>query len=82
MITPVGDSLYIFFFQKVICDHEIGNIFCACQDTEDLRFFAYITRDIQTAKHYCHVFKVKSSVSTQGIGFHFIFGSFMTVRTP
>ncbi|KAL4224939.1 Ankyrin repeat and sterile alpha motif domain-containing protein 1B [Mactra antiquata] len=47
--------------KKVICDHEIGNIFCACQDTDNLNFFAYITRDIQTGQHYCHVFSVKSS---------------------
>ncbi|XP_053385251.1 ankyrin repeat and sterile alpha motif domain-containing protein 1B-like isoform X2 [Mercenaria mercenaria] len=47
--------------KKVICDHEIGNIFCACQDTDNLNFFAYITRDIETGQHYCHVFSVKSS---------------------
>ncbi|XP_052239797.1 protein phosphatase 1 regulatory subunit 12A-like isoform X3 [Dreissena polymorpha] len=47
--------------KKVICDHEIGNIFCACQDSDNLNFFAYITRDIQTVQHYCHVFSVKSS---------------------
>ncbi|XP_052798445.1 ankyrin repeat and sterile alpha motif domain-containing protein 1B-like isoform X2 [Mya arenaria] len=46
--------------KRVICDHEIGNIFCACQDTEHLNFFAYITRDIETCQHYCHVFSVKS----------------------
>lgn len=47
--------------KKVICDHEIGNIFCACQDTDNLNFFAYITRDIETGQHYCHVFSVKSA---------------------
>ncbi|KAL3841322.1 hypothetical protein ACJMK2_019484, partial [Sinanodonta woodiana] len=46
--------------KHVICDHEIGNIFCACQDVESLNFFAYITRDVETANHYCHVFSVKS----------------------
>ncbi|KAK3580897.1 hypothetical protein CHS0354_008182 [Potamilus streckersoni] len=46
--------------KHVICDHEIGNIFCACQDVESLNFFAYITRDVETANHYCHVFNVKS----------------------
>jgi len=47
--------------KKVICDHDISNIFCACQDTENLNFFAYITRDIQSSHHYCHVFSVKSA---------------------
>lgn len=47
--------------KKVICDHEIGNIFCACQDAESMNFFAYITRDNQTGKHYCHVFNVRSA---------------------
>ena len=51
-----------FYLQKVICDHEIGNIFCACQDAESMNFFAYITRDNQTAKHYCHVFNVRNPV--------------------
>ncbi|ESO83277.1 hypothetical protein LOTGIDRAFT_82148, partial [Lottia gigantea] len=46
--------------KKVICDHEIANIFCACQDAEHLNFFAYITKDRETAKHYCHVFSVRS----------------------
>ncbi|KAL5007848.1 hypothetical protein ScPMuIL_016654 [Solemya velum] len=46
--------------KKVICDHEIGNIFCACQDGETLNFFAYITQDVPTARHYCHVFNVKN----------------------
>lgn len=49
--------------KKVICDHEIGNIFCACQDAQSMNFFAYITRDNQTAKHYCHVFNCRTSVS-------------------
>ncbi|XP_046569447.1 ankyrin repeat and SAM domain-containing protein 1A-like isoform X2 [Haliotis rubra] len=46
--------------KKVICDHEIANIFCACQDSEHLNFFAYITKDRETQKHYCHVFSVRS----------------------
>lgn len=47
--------------KKVICDHEIGNIFCACQDAQSMNFFAYITRDNQTAKHYCHVFNCRTA---------------------
>ncbi|XP_063399612.1 ankyrin repeat and SAM domain-containing protein 1A-like isoform X7 [Mytilus trossulus] len=47
--------------KKVICDHEIVNIFCACQDAESMNFFAYITRDNETCKHYCHVFSVRTA---------------------
>ncbi|KAG8201362.1 hypothetical protein JTE90_016838 [Oedothorax gibbosus] len=42
--------------QQLVCEHEIRNIHCACQDAEDLRFFAYITKEHQTHNHYCHVF--------------------------
>uniref|UniRef100_A0AAR2LUP7 Ankyrin repeat and sterile alpha motif domain containing 1A n=1 Tax=Pygocentrus nattereri TaxID=42514 RepID=A0AAR2LUP7_PYGNA len=34
----------------------IRNISCAAQDPEDLCTFAYITKDLQTSHHYCHVF--------------------------
>ncbi|XP_062614190.1 ankyrin repeat and sterile alpha motif domain-containing protein 1B-like isoform X3 [Saccostrea cucullata] len=47
--------------KKVICDHEIGNIFCACQDAQSMNFFAYITRDNQTSRHYCHVFSCRTA---------------------
>jgi len=47
--------------KRVICEHEIGNIFCACQDGDDLNYFAYITKDLDTDRHYCHVFMVKST---------------------
>ncbi|CAG5130279.1 unnamed protein product, partial [Candidula unifasciata] len=46
--------------KKVVCDHEIANIFCACQDGEHMNFFAYITKDREVGKHYCHVFSVRS----------------------
>ena len=49
--------------QKVICDHEIANIFCACQDGDHMNFFAYVTKDRETSRHYCHVFSVRSRVS-------------------
>lgn len=47
--------------RRVVCEHEIGNIFCACQDSEHLNFFAYITKDKELDKHYCHVFCVRST---------------------
>ncbi|XP_017953516.1 ankyrin repeat and SAM domain-containing protein 1A [Drosophila navojoa] len=45
--------------RRVICEHEIQNINCACQDSEDLRHFAYITKEQDM--HYCHVFLVQST---------------------
>ncbi|KAL9888981.1 uncharacterized protein ACN427_008415 isoform 1-T4 [Glossina fuscipes fuscipes] len=40
--------------KNTICEHEIQNINCACQDAEDMRYFAYITKERDI--HYCHVF--------------------------
>ncbi|XP_036674384.3 ankyrin repeat and SAM domain-containing protein 1A [Drosophila suzukii] len=45
--------------KRTICEHEIQNINCACQDSEDLRHFAYITKEQDL--HYCHVFLVQST---------------------
>ncbi|XP_030370677.1 ankyrin repeat and sterile alpha motif domain-containing protein 1B [Scaptodrosophila lebanonensis] len=45
--------------KRSICEHEIQNINCACQDSEDLRHFAYITKEQDM--HYCHVFNVQST---------------------
>ncbi|CAG9136725.1 unnamed protein product [Plutella xylostella] len=44
--------------RELICEHEIRNIHCACQDADDLTHFAYITKDHATKSHYCHVFCV------------------------
>ncbi|XP_049878320.1 ankyrin repeat and SAM domain-containing protein 1A-like isoform X2 [Pectinophora gossypiella] len=44
--------------RELICEHEIRNIHCACQDADDLTHFAYITKDHATRSHYCHVFRV------------------------
>lgn len=55
--------IYIIPFQRIICEHEIQNINCACQDSEDLRHFAYITKELDM--HYCHVFLVPSTVSSR-----------------
>lgn len=46
----------LFSVQNIIAEHEIRNISCAAQDPEDLCTFAYITKDLQTSHHYCHVF--------------------------
>lgn len=50
-----------------ICDHEIKNIDCACQDSDDLTHFAYITKESDFNTHYCHVFNVDSMVQTKKI---------------
>ncbi|XP_012643060.1 ankyrin repeat and sterile alpha motif domain-containing protein 1B isoform X9 [Microcebus murinus] len=42
--------------KNVIAEHEIRNISCAAQDPEDLSTFAYITKDLKSNHHYCHVF--------------------------
>ncbi|KAG9352810.1 hypothetical protein JZ751_017386 [Albula glossodonta] len=42
--------------KNVIAEHEIRNISCAAQDPDDLCTFAYITKDLQSNRHYCHVF--------------------------
>lgn len=44
--------------RELVCEHEIRNIHCACQDADDLSHFAYITKDLVTKSHYCHVFCV------------------------
>ncbi|KOC69581.1 Ankyrin repeat and SAM domain-containing protein 1A [Habropoda laboriosa] len=44
--------------KEPICEHEIRNIHCACQDADDLTHFAYITKDHASRTHYCHVFCV------------------------
>lgn len=56
-----GFVIHFHHFQQSICEHEIQNINCACQDSDDLRHFAYITKELDV--HYCHVFYVKSAVS-------------------
>ncbi|XP_017779246.1 PREDICTED: uncharacterized protein LOC108564669 isoform X2 [Nicrophorus vespilloides] len=45
--------------QCCICEHEIRNINCACQDPEARSYFAYITKD-QT-DYYCHVFSTDTA---------------------
>ncbi|RWS29517.1 ankyrin repeat and SAM domain-containing protein 1A-like protein [Leptotrombidium deliense] len=40
----------------VVCEHEIRNIHFACQDADDFKHFAYITKEHETDNNYCHVF--------------------------
>ncbi|XP_034244254.1 ankyrin repeat and sterile alpha motif domain-containing protein 1B-like isoform X3 [Thrips palmi] len=46
--------------QQMVCEHEVRNIHCACQDSDDLTHFAYITKDHLSNSHFCHVFFVAS----------------------
>ncbi|XP_063913251.1 ankyrin repeat and SAM domain-containing protein 1A isoform X2 [Zophobas morio] len=45
--------------KNTICEHEIRNINCACQDSDNQCYFAYITKDGDC--FYCHVFESTSS---------------------
>jgi len=58
--------------QELVCEHEIRNIHCACQDADDLTHFAYITKDHTSKSHYCHVFCVQTMVrdNLATYGFH------------
>ncbi|BES90064.1 Ankyrin repeat and sterile alpha motif domain containing [Nesidiocoris tenuis] len=53
--------------RELVCEHEIRNIHCACQDAEDLTHFAYITKDHSSKSHYCHVFSVQNLVQATEI---------------
>lgn len=51
------------FFQTIVAEHEIRNISCAAQDPDDLCTFAYITKDLKSGHHFCHVFSTVEVVS-------------------
>ncbi|XP_029418935.1 ankyrin repeat and sterile alpha motif domain-containing protein 1B isoform X2 [Nannospalax galili] len=51
-----GEAEWKLIKQNIIAEHEIRNISCAAQDPEDLSTFAYITKDLKSNHHYCHVF--------------------------
>lgn len=61
-------SLSLFSLQNIIAEHEIRNISCAAQDPEDLSTFAYITKDLKSSHHYCHVFTAFDVVSADSLG--------------
>jgi len=61
-IDQSDTSPLIVSTQELVCEHEIRNIHCACQDADDLTHFAYITKDHSSKDHYCHVFCVKTMV--------------------
>lgn len=62
-LSSLINKLNCHLLQGTICEHEIRNINCACQDADDLSHFAYITKDSDYDTHYCHVFNVITMVS-------------------
>uniref|UniRef100_A0A4W3KB52 Ankyrin repeat and sterile alpha motif domain containing 1A n=1 Tax=Callorhinchus milii TaxID=7868 RepID=A0A4W3KB52_CALMI len=61
-ITYKGVKFIDAFNKNIIAEHEIRNISCAAQDPDDLCTFAYITKDLLTNHHYCHVFSTVDMV--------------------
>lgn len=66
-ILPLLSLFFPFSLQNIIAEHEIRNISCAAQDPEDLSTFAYITKDLKSSHHYCHVFTAFDVVSTDTV---------------
>uniref|UniRef100_A0A671SG39 Ankyrin repeat and SAM domain-containing protein 1A-like n=1 Tax=Sinocyclocheilus anshuiensis TaxID=1608454 RepID=A0A671SG39_9TELE len=59
---------YIFvMFCAMVAEHEIQNISCAAQDPDDLCTFAYITKDLKSGYHFCHVFTTVEVTQTYEI---------------
>lgn len=46
----------------VISQYAMNNISFVSEDPRDQHVFAYITRDEQTRKNYCHVFRGENTV--------------------
>uniref|UniRef100_A0A8D0DD18 Ankyrin repeat and sterile alpha motif domain containing 1A n=1 Tax=Sander lucioperca TaxID=283035 RepID=A0A8D0DD18_SANLU len=53
--------------KTIVAEHEIRNISCAAQDPDDLFTFAYITKDLKSGHHFCHVFSCAEVTQTYEI---------------
>ncbi|TNN47853.1 Ankyrin repeat and SAM domain-containing protein 1A [Liparis tanakae] len=53
--------------KSIVAEHEIRNISCAAQDPDDLCTFAYITKDLNSGHHFCHVFSTVEVTQTYEI---------------
>ncbi|XP_053723314.1 ankyrin repeat and SAM domain-containing protein 1A isoform X4 [Synchiropus splendidus] len=53
--------------KTIVAEHEIRNISCAAQDPDDLTTFAYITKDLKSGHHFCHVFSTVEVTQTYEI---------------
>uniref|UniRef100_A0A8C1PK49 Ankyrin repeat and sterile alpha motif domain containing 1Ab n=1 Tax=Cyprinus carpio TaxID=7962 RepID=A0A8C1PK49_CYPCA len=51
----------------MVAEHDIQNISCAAQDPDDLCTFAYITKDLKSGYHFCHVFTTVEVTQTYEI---------------
>jgi len=60
---PVTSHSPALLHQTIVAEHEIRNISCAAQDPDDLCTFAYITKDLNSGHHFCHVFSTVEVVS-------------------
>ncbi|XP_056316560.1 ankyrin repeat and SAM domain-containing protein 1A [Danio aesculapii] len=53
--------------KAMVAEHEIQDISCAAQDPDDLCTFAYITKDMKSGYHFCHVFTTVEVTQTYEI---------------
>ncbi|XP_061793569.1 ankyrin repeat and SAM domain-containing protein 1A isoform X2 [Nerophis lumbriciformis] len=53
--------------KTIVAEHQIRNISCAAQDPDDLCTFAYITKDLKSGHHFCHVFSTVEVTQTYEI---------------
>ncbi|XP_030633084.1 ankyrin repeat and SAM domain-containing protein 1A [Chanos chanos] len=66
-ITYKGVKFIDAATKTIVAEHEIQNISCAAQDPDDLRTFAYITKDLMSSHHICHVFSTVEVTQTYEI---------------
>ncbi|XDV35261.1 hypothetical protein PO909_005240 [Leuciscus waleckii] len=66
-ITYKGVKFVDAATKALVAEHEIQNISCAAQDPDDLCTFAYITKDLKSGFHFCHVFTTVEVTQTYEI---------------
>ncbi|KAM9482220.1 ankyrin repeat and SAM domain-containing protein 1A isoform 2-T2 [Clarias gariepinus] len=66
-ITYKGVKFIDAASKGIVAEHEIQNISCAAQDPDELRAFAYITKDLKSGHHFCHVFTTVEVTQTYEI---------------
>ncbi|KAK9973785.1 hypothetical protein ABG768_024491 [Culter alburnus] len=66
-ITYKGVKFVDAATKALVAEHEIQNISCAAQDPDDLCTFAYITKDLKSGYHFCHVFTTVEVTQTYEI---------------
>uniref|UniRef100_A0A8C2KJC5 Ankyrin repeat and sterile alpha motif domain containing 1Ab n=1 Tax=Cyprinus carpio TaxID=7962 RepID=A0A8C2KJC5_CYPCA len=66
-ITYKGVKFVDAATKAMVAEHDIQNISCAAQDPDDLCTFAYITKDLKSGYHFCHVFTTVEVTQTYEI---------------